>query len=279
MRWAVPFHFSPLLLPDLPLLLAVIFFEGSSPVIFSHSVKPSDNYRKPPVEYQFKKSQSSNPKGRPPKKKVVPPTGSSLGGGIEDRVSAMVLAEANRLIEVPEGNKVSKIPAIQALLRTMITTGAKGDSKVAAKILDVVARVESARAIEAQDFLAYAAEYKEKHEGLDLTDIYPHPDDFVINEYTGEVTIDGPKTKEEAGARKAVREIALQATARYFEVKFALAKDPENQALRKEFNELQKYIDFLERDSARDARHKALRLARRALEPKPDGKEDEQPDD
>jgi hypothetical protein len=41
---------------------------------------------------------------------------------------------------------------------------------------------------------------KHEREGLDPPDVYPHPDDFIINEATGEVTIDGPTTKDEAGA-------------------------------------------------------------------------------
>jgi hypothetical protein len=203
-------------------------------------------------------------------------------------MSAMVLAEANRLIPVPDGDKVCEIPAMQALLRTMYVAAAKGDTRAAAKLLDVAGRAESARAILAQEAVDYAVEYKkkqlptvEKHEreGLDPPDdIYPHPDDILINEITGEFIIDGPTSKEQAGARKAVREIALRATPRYFELKFALAKDPKNRALRKEFKELQKYMDFLQKDSDRDTRHRALQQARAALEPKPDEPEDEQPD-
>jgi phytoene dehydrogenase-like protein len=110
---------------------------------------------------------------------------------------------------------------------------------------------------------------KHEREGLDPPDIYPDPDDVIINEATGEVTIDGPKTKEEAGARKAVRQQALESMRRYFEVEAALAKKPTNRALRREFKELKKYQDFLKKDSERNARREALRQARRALEAKP----------
>jgi len=50
---------------------------------------------------------------------------------------------------------------------------------------------------------------KHEREGLDPPDIYPHPDDVIINEATGEVTIDGPISKEQAGARKAVESMHL----------------------------------------------------------------------
>jgi hypothetical protein len=139
----------------------------------------------------------------------------------------------------------------------------------------VIARAESARTEKALGVLQFSHQYKEMHaaifekherEGLDPPDIYPDPDDVIINEATGEVTIDGPKTKEEAGARKAVRQQALESMRRYFEVEAALAKKPTNRALRREFKELKKYQDFLKKDSERNARREALRQARRALE-------------
>jgi Family of unknown function (DUF5681) len=236
----------------------------------------SSNYRKPPVEHQFKKGTSGNPKGRPPKKKAVQPGFGALGTA--DRLSAMALDEAGRPVTVREGDQVSEIPAMQALLRTMFRAAAQGDTKAGRQLLEVIARAESARSENAVGLLQYSAQYikkyapifdKHEREGLAPPDIYPHPDDVIINGATGEVTLDGPTDKEGAGARKVVRQQALESMLRYFEVKAALAKDPANRALRREFKELKKYQDFLEKDAERNFRHEALRQARRALEPKP----------
>jgi hypothetical protein len=242
----------------------------------NRSRTPSSNYRKPPVEYQFKKGESGNLNGRPRKKAVQP--GGGLGGGIADRLAAMALDEAMRPVTVREGGKVSKIPAIQALMRTMFRAGAQGDTKAARQLTDLVSRAESGRTGTALENLHQAFQYKEiygpifqgrEREGLDALEIYPHPDDVTINEMTGEVTIDGPTSKEQAGAQKAVREHALKSLRRYFEVEAALKKQPKNSALKRELKELKKYYEFLEKDAERKIRHEALRQSRRALEPKP----------
>jgi Family of unknown function (DUF5681) len=235
----------------------------------------SSNYRKPPVEHQFKKGTSGNPKGRPKKKAMQPGFGAL---GTADRLAAMALDEAGRRVTVREGDKVSEVPAMQALLRTMFRAAAQGDTKAGRQLLEVIARAESARTEKALAILQSAAEHIEKcapifekheREGLPPPDIYPHPDDFIIDEVTGEVTIDGPTTKDEAGARKAVRQQALESMRQYFKVEAALAKKPANRALRREFKELKKYQDFLKKDAERNARHEAMRQARRALEAKP----------
>jgi hypothetical protein len=185
----------------------------------------------------------------------------------------MALDEAIRPITVREGDKVSEIPAMQALIRTMFRAAAQGDTKAARQLLEVISRAESGRTGVALEILEFSAQYKEKHgpifekherEGLEPPDIYPHPDDVIIDEATGEVTIAGPTSREQAGARKAVRKQALESMRRYFELEAALAKEPTNRALRQEFND-----DFLKKDSERITRHEALRQSRRALEPEP----------
>ena len=240
---------------------------------------PKDNYRKPPVKYQFKKGTSGHPAGRPRKK--------SGGNAIVDRFSTMALDEATRPITVREGDKVFKMPALQALFRTMFRAAAQGDTRAGRQLLEVIARAESGRVATATEILEFATQYKENNlktienyeqHGLEPPEMYPHPDDLIINEETGEIGIEGPKTKEQAGARKIVRQRALESMGRYFEVEEALKKDPSNRALRQELRELKKYYDFLMEDFARNIRHEALRQSRDALA-KPAEPGDDNPDE
>src|SRR5258705_9116062 len=162
----------------------------------------SSNYRKPPVAHQFKKGTSGNPNGRP-KKKTVQPGFAALGGGIADRLGGMALDEAIRPVTVREGDKVSEIPAMQALIRTMFRAAAQGDTKAGRQLLEVIARAESGRTGSALEILEYGPIFEQRErEGLDPLDIFPHPDDLIINETTGEVTIEGPMTPARTDGRQ-----------------------------------------------------------------------------
>jgi hypothetical protein len=128
-------------------------------------------------------------------------------------LTAIALKEAMRPIAVREGDKITKMPAVQALIRSMFRNAAQGDAKSQRQLLDMVAQKESARITFTREVLEGAVRYKEetgaifaRHErdGLPPPQIYPHPDDVIINLGTGEVTIDGPMSKEQAGAQKVV---------------------------------------------------------------------------
>jgi hypothetical protein len=236
----------------------------------------SVNYRKPPTEYQFKKGQSGNPKGRPKKKRSSP--SSAAGGGIHDRIAAMALLEATRPIIVREGSRAEAVPSIQAVLRSMFRSAAQGDSKSQRQLLELITRAEADRATAATDYVKFMIDYQasaqEKmadHErrGLEPPELYPHPDDIIFDMVTGEVRIDGPLTKEEAGAQKVVKDYAIKKILRFFELDEEVKKDPGNKALRKEWAEHKQYLDYMEKQGERNIRLTALKQWRDALKPQP----------
>jgi cytochrome P450 len=71
-------------------------------------------YGRPPVHSRFRKGQSGNPTGKRRR-------------GLVDRVKALMRQEAYRLLTVREGDKVTRMPALQAVLRSQIACAAKGN--------------------------------------------------------------------------------------------------------------------------------------------------------
>src|SRR5258708_1704627 len=92
-------------------------------------------YAKPPVHTRFSKGQSGNPGGRP--------RGMTAG-----RATALALKEAYRLVNVREGDNVTALPAIQAILRSQIALAAKGNGPAQRSVIETVQAIE--RDIEAQ---------------------------------------------------------------------------------------------------------------------------------
>jgi hypothetical protein len=104
---------------------------------------------------------------------------------------------------------------------------------------------------------------RHERDGLPPPEIYPHPNDVIIDEINGEVSFDGPMSKEQAGAQKVVTGDVTKNLSRFFEVKEALTQDPSNEKLRREFKELKKLLSFCEGNSGRWARHEALNCSKR----------------
>jgi Family of unknown function (DUF5681)/ParB-like nuclease domain len=77
-------------------------------------------YGRPPKEHQFKPGQSGNPKGRPTRPKSALPRG---------ELAQMVLKAGNKRIKVHEGDKISTIKVIEAILRGLTLRAVKGDHR------------------------------------------------------------------------------------------------------------------------------------------------------
>jgi hypothetical protein len=143
-------------------------------------------YGKPPVHTRFRKGQSGNPNGRPKRKAT-------------ERAKEIALQEAYRLVAVRDGDKIVKMPAIQAVHRSQIALAAKGNGPAQRAVLRVVQAIEKEGHNLNMELLRAAIEYKamanreaERRQRLGITYVdpnAPHPDDLEIDMHTGDVTM------------------------------------------------------------------------------------------
>jgi hypothetical protein len=143
-------------------------------------------YGKPPVHSRFRKGRSGNPSGRPRRKST-------------ERAKDIALQEAYRLVPVREGDKIVKMPALQAVHRSQIALAAKGNGPAQRAVLRVVQAIEKEGHDLNMELLKTAIEYKaeaereaERRRRLGITYVdptTPHPDDVVIDMQTGDVAM------------------------------------------------------------------------------------------
>src|SRR5215208_7957735 len=104
-------------------------------------------YGKPPVHSRFRKGQSGNPSGRPRRKST-------------ERAKDIALQEAYRLVPVREGDKIVKMPALQAVHRSQIALAAKGNGPAQRAVFRVVQAIEKEAHDRNMELLKSAIEYK-----------------------------------------------------------------------------------------------------------------------
>ena len=213
-------------------------------------------YRVPPAEFRFKKGTSGNQKGRTPKERALATTkfGGQPGIGFETRIKTIAIEEAYRLITVREGDRIEKIPVIQAILRKVAVNAANGNTRAQRIYLDLVMGAEADRSAAAAELLRAAVEGKEywagvfaeyDRRGIDRPDPTPHPDDVVIDYKTGEVQIKCPVMTEQ----KEARETAI-AYKKEFEKDLeicieAMEANPDDLELRRTHKKLTKIVAWL----------------------------------
>jgi hypothetical protein len=87
-------------------------------------------YGRPPIHSRFRKGQSGNPAGR---------RRQSEG----ERARKLILQEAFRMLNLREGDKVTRIPALQAVLRSQIALAAKGNGPAQRAVVKTVQEIEA----------------------------------------------------------------------------------------------------------------------------------------
>lgn len=182
----------------------------------SRSLAPIGNYPvgycKPPTEHQFKKGQPSANKNGRPKGSRNSAKANPLPI-VDIPILEMSLEEAARPIQVREGDKVIKIPAYQAGIRTTMRNAAKGSNPAMRNAHMITVHAERVLRERLEEKVVAWAEYKRsatehlaycKAHGIPF-DWEIHPDDVEFDGHTGEIYIRGPLNQEE---RDAVNTIA-----------------------------------------------------------------------
>jgi hypothetical protein len=153
-------------------------------------------YGLPPIHTRWKKGESGHRRGRPRRKQ--PPT---------ERAKQMILDEAYRMVTVREGDKVIKMPALQAVMRSQIKLAVKGSRPAQRDVLNSVKAIEAENEAWDLDFLkevidyrhtAEVLHYERKRKGLpERQPGMPHPDDLIFDMDTGTafLTLEGCKPR------------------------------------------------------------------------------------
>jgi Family of unknown function (DUF5681) len=161
-------------------------------------------YKKPPVQYRFKKGRSGNPLGRPAKSK--PLRGPQSLASRNQPANKFLMEEAYRPVLVREGDRTIELPAIQAVFRAMGVAAMKGNRFAQRTLAELVQAVEAEDRQAQLDHLKTLIDYKCNWEeaieearlcGRSIPDPVPHPDDVILDFIEGRATVCGPLTKED----------------------------------------------------------------------------------
>src|SRR5271169_4027563 len=191
-------------------------------------------YRRTPTASRFKPGQSGNPKGRPRGARNKRP---ALD---EERLKAIILEEAYRNIKVNDGKRQVTIPIAKAVMRSLAVNAARGQVRAQQLFAELLFSTESANKAEREESLKEAYIYKTACEqeldrrkalGIPAPELFPHPDDIVIDFRTGKVIVKGPLTKEEEPQWDWMRERLIDSD-NYLESLTAMLKQAKTKAER-----------------------------------------------
>ncbi|MGV8996863.1 MAG: DUF5681 domain-containing protein [Parvibaculaceae bacterium] len=202
-------------------------------------------YGKPPVATRFRPSQSGNPSGRPKKKK--PSTG--IPHMSEERLKDIIQEEAYRMISVRDGDDIVEVPVVQAIMRGLAMTAAKGNMKAQKTFTDLVSAVETDRKALNDEYLKTMIESKIngmneiarcEELGIPVPEMTPHPDDIIIDMKTSRVEVRGPITPEDKKLWDDIRKQKKELTKSIKTLEKFLKETPDDKSLAKDLMRLRK---------------------------------------
>ncbi len=140
---------------------------------------------KPPPKHRWRKGQSGNPAGRPPKAKASGSRGDRLLGA-DQPTREMILAEAYRMVTVEEDGVRREMPMNQAIWRAMGRAAMSGNRMAQHRFTRIVREMEREQ-LEAQVALYNALE--RQHYRRDPNASFA--DNLVMDPTTGAVVVRG----------------------------------------------------------------------------------------
>ena len=171
----------------------------------------------------------------------------------EERIKTVIIEEAYRIIKVRDGERTVGMPVIQAILRSVAISAAKGQQRSQRLFTELLRLVESENKALHDSWLKTAIEYKidwdeelERRERLGITAPHPipHPDDIIIDMNTGSVRMKGPFTKEEKPAWDKLRARKKECDEEIAYYKNLLKQEPENWVAQQEIKYEQRLRDI-----------------------------------
>lgn len=163
-----------------------------------HNLIYGVGYKKPPIETQFKKGQSGNPKGRPRKKDATKLAEQTM-------LDELILQEAAKLITIREGEQTSQITLTQAILKSISKKALEGHVHAQKYMLDAISQSNERKRAdinqENEKWQTYKNHWHQKIEQAKASNIeidvpLPHPDDIVITR-NQEPIFNGPLCEKE----------------------------------------------------------------------------------
>lgn len=181
-----------------------------SQVEHPHEPERSDvGYGRPPTDHRFQKGKSGNPKGRPKRARKA----QSANADLLNPLLQIVHNEVYREVTVRDGDKMHKMPVIQAIARTLSVAAMKGNRLAARELINLLKPIEEDNAVAHWKAFQAVLDYKMRmteqvteyeRQGKAPPEMIPHPEDISIDPRAGTYSIDGPMTEEELNALRDV---------------------------------------------------------------------------